>query len=507
MPEELIIRRRFAAMMRHTEHVTPVRQPNTAAAGRNMRSISPEIVIGVTKLIDFCIVPLAAYGAFAFYIVGYLGNKDPYDSYALASLIAAAVFVTGLNRIQAYDFRRLSSLRWQATRGLLVWAAAASLLLGVAFFTKISSDYSRGWAIAWWGSTYGLFLLDRTMLWYTIRRWARSGSLVRNIVIVGNGEAARRLIAKLLLLPPTQIAILGVFDHREDRGPSNVEGITLMGGIDDLLIYSREVSIDEVIVALPLTTTEEAIKSLFSRLGQMPVDLRLSMEPLTDAFPIRGISFHGETPVIEVVDRPLRHWNALTKWIEDKVLGSILLILSAPIMAVIALLIKLDSRGPVFFTQDRFGFNSQVIRVLKFRTMHVNQSDVSGATRTVRNDPRLTRIGRVLRSFSLDELPQLMNVVAGQMSLVGPRPHAITMRAGSQLYHEAVHQYLDRHRVKPGITGWSQVNGLRGEIDTIEKAQARVRYDLQYIENWSIWLDLKILLMSFRVIVSRENAY
>jgi lipopolysaccharide/colanic/teichoic acid biosynthesis glycosyltransferase len=184
-----------------------------------------------------------------------------------------------------------------------------------------------------------------------------------------------------------------------------------------------------------------------------------------------------------------------------------LLVLVAPFMAFIALVIKLDSKGPVFFIQDRFGFNNQVIRVVKFRTMHADQGDITGAARTVRNDPRLTRVGRVLRVFSLDELPQLVNVVAGQMSLVGPRPHALTMRAGSQLYHEAVHEYLHRHRVKPGITGWSQVNGLRGEIDTIEKARARVRFDLQYIDDWSIWLDLKILFMSFRVIVSRENAY
>jgi lipopolysaccharide/colanic/teichoic acid biosynthesis glycosyltransferase len=185
----------------------------------------------------------------------------------------------------------------------------------------------------------------------------------------------------------------------------------------------------------------------------------------------------------------------------------LLLILFAPFMLVLAALIKLDSPGPVFFAQERYGFNNQVFRVLKFRTMHVALSDVSGAARTVRNDPRLTRIGRILRTFSLDELPQLVNVVAGQMSLVGPRPHAVGMRAGSQLYHEAVHRYFERHRVKPGITGWSQVNGLRGEIDTVEKAQARVRHDLYYIEHWSIWLDLKILLMTFRVITSRENAY
>jgi len=189
------------------------------------------------------------------------------------------------------------------------------------------------------------------------------------------------------------------------------------------------------------------------------------------------------------------------------VLGATLLALLAPVMAVAALAIKLDSRGPVLFAQERFGFNNRVIRVLKFRTMHPERGDPSGAQRTVRNDPRITRVGRLLRQFSLDELPQLLNVVRGEMSLVGPRPHAIMMKAGDRLYYDAVEDYLTRHRVKPGITGWAQVNGLRGEIDTLEKARQRVVYDLHYIEDWSLWFDLKILLMSLNVLFARDNAY
>jgi Undecaprenyl-phosphate glucose phosphotransferase len=496
-------------MITPAHDIAPACAPNAAPSSRYMRPISSEIVIGVTKLIDFSIVLFACYGAYHLYIIGFLALSDPFTSYGLASLIAAAAFVTGLNRVRAYEFSRLSSLRWQATRGLMVWVATASLLLGLAYITKISSDYSRGWAIAWSLGAYGLFLIDRAALWLTLRRWANASRLVRRVVIVGSSESACRLIAKLRQLPPTEIAILGVFelgalDARAE--PRTVEGILVRGDIDALLSYSREVIIDEVIVALPLTAEQE-IKTLFDRLRQMPADLRLSMESLANAVPIRGIAFHGGIPVIEVVDRPLRHWNALTKWFEDKALGTLLLLLFLPFMIIIAALIKLDSPGPVFFVQDRYGFNNKVIRVMKFRTMQAAQCDASGAARTVRDDPRLTGAGRILRRFSLDELPQLMNVVVGHMSLVGPRPHAVTMRAGSQLYHEAVDEYLHRHRVKPGMTGWSQVNGLRGEIDTVEKARARVRYDLHYIENWSIWLDIKILLMTFRVIFARENAY
>jgi Undecaprenyl-phosphate glucose phosphotransferase len=473
-------------------------------ACRYVRPVSPEIVVGVTKLTDFTIVPVTAYVAYRLYIAGILASPEPFTSYGLASLIAAALFVTGLSRARAYEFGRLADLRWQGTRGFLVWIAAASLLLVLAYITKISSDYSRGWAIGWSLGVYGLFLIGRAGLRLALKQWAEAGRLVRNTVVFGSGEPARRLIEKLQRLPSSEIAILGVFDDR--LAPPSVAGVPVRGNVDALLSFSREVIVDEVIVALPLTAESE-IQALIGRLREMPANIRLSMEPLAAAFPIRGISFHGPVPVIEIVDRPLRHWNALTKWIEDKVLGTLLLLLFLPFMAIIAALIKLDSRGPAFFVQERYGFNNKIIRVIKFRTMRTDQCDPSGASRTVRNDPRLTRVGGFLRRFSLDELPQLMNVVLGHMSLVGPRPHAITMRAGSQLYHEAVTEYLHRHRVRPGMTGWSQVNGLRGEIDTVEKARARVGYDLRYIEDWSIWLDFKILMMTFRVIFASADAY
>jgi len=474
--------------------------------GRISRAISSEIVTGVTKLFDFLIVNAAASGAFFIYITTILGNQDPYDNYALTALVAAILFVAGFDRLDGYEFKRLSSLRWQATRGLLVWGGSVSLLLLAAFVTKMSGNYSRGWALAWLTGTYGAFLLYRTLLWLAIRRWARKGYLARNVVVVGAGELCALLVAKLHLLPVSEVAILGIFDDRETRIPAAVRGVPVRGTIEDLLKFSRSVLIDEVIIALPLDA-EHRIKSLVERLSQLPADLRLSIEPLARTFPVRGVARHGETPVIEIVDRPLRHWSALTKWFEDKILGIMFLIALAPLMGIIAVLIKLDSRGPVFFVQDRFGFNNQVIRVFKFRTMYANKGDISGAKRTVRNDPRVTRVGRVLRALSLDELPQLINVVTGEMSLVGPRPHAVTMRAGGELYYDAVGEYLHRHRVKPGITGWAQVNGLRGEIDTIEKARSRVDYDLHYIDNWTFWKDIKILFMSLRVVFVRENAY
>jgi exopolysaccharide biosynthesis polyprenyl glycosylphosphotransferase len=239
----------------------------------------------------------------------------------------------------------------------------------------------------------------------------------------------------------------------------------------------------------------------------LAIDVHLSLEPLSETFRERGMSYVGGVPVLEIIDRPLKSWRGAAKFLEDKLLGSLLLVLVSPLMVLIAIFIKLDSRGPVFFAQKRFGFNNQVIEVLKFRTMRVDCADPSGAKRTVRNDPRVTRLGRILRLLSFDELPQLINVIRGEMSLIGPRPHAIAMRTGDHLYCDAVEQYLHRHRVKPGITGWAQVNGLRGEVDTLEKARARVAHDLYYIEHWSPLFDLKIFFKTIRLLIARENAY
>jgi exopolysaccharide biosynthesis polyprenyl glycosylphosphotransferase len=264
--------------------------------------------------------------------------------------------------------------------------------------------------------------------------------------------------------------------------------------------------VDEIIIALPLNAGER-LRSLFEKLKSLPVDLRLSIEPLAGMFSINGMDKIVDVPLLQISERPLKQWNGVIKKCEDLILASILLVIFAPAIALIALVIKFDSPGPVFFAQDRFGFNNAAIRVLKFRTMYLDKCDPTGAKRTVRNDPRVTRFGRFLRTFSLDELPQLINVFKGEMSLVGPRAHAIAMKAGDRLYHEAVDTYAQRHKVKPGITGWAQVNGHRGEIDTLEKARRRVNYDLEYIERWSLGFDFKILLMSVGVVIKYKSAY
>jgi Undecaprenyl-phosphate glucose phosphotransferase len=488
------------------EHISYGERRSAPVRRRRPVPVAPEIVGGTVKVADFCLILMAAAAAFVGYLPGEIRNVVGVDRYGLTAVFGATLFVFGFQRIRGYELKRLGKMRWQATRVAVVWVAAVAALLLLAFVAKVSGTYSRGWSLSWITLAFGLLLAERSLLRLAIDRWRREGRLVRTVAIVGAGEPGEHLVEKLQQSEDAGIDVLGIFDDRRTRVAPVIGGIDVMGTIDDLLRFARETRLDEVIVALPLNA-EQRLKTIFAKLRQLPVDLRLSAEPIADAFPVRGITDVGGVPMLEIVDRPLKHWNAVAKWIEDVILGWVLLLLAAPAMAFIALLIKLESRGPVLFVQDRFGFNNQVIRVLKFRTMDVERGDPSGARRTVKDDPRLTGIGRLLRQFSLDELPQLINVVRGEMSLVGPRPHAVMMKAGDRLYHDAVEDYLTRHRVKPGITGWAQVHGLRGEIDTLEKARQRVIYDLDYIERWSLWLDLKILLMSLRVLLSRENAY
>jgi Undecaprenyl-phosphate glucose phosphotransferase len=468
--------------------------------------LSPEIMAGlVIVATDLCLVLAAAAAAFMAYFSVMDQIVAAPERHVLTSFLAATLFVGLFERFGGYRPKQLSSLRWQLAHIPLAWGFTVAVVLLVAFFSKTSEIYSRGWALTWIIIVPVLLLAGRGVL-HAIATRHGIELFARNVAIVGAGSEGQRLIARLLAAQDKSIIVCGVFDDRCSRVPRSVSGFGVRGTTDDLLQMARHAPVDEVIIALPLDA-DSRLKSLCDKMKALAVDVRLSLEPLTEAFRVHNIGYVGDVPVLEMVDRPLKNWCGFAKIAEDKILSALLLLLLSPLMVLIAISIKLDSRGPVFFVQKRFGFNNEVIRVLKFRTMYVERGDRSGAQRTVRNDPRVTRVGRVLRALSMDELPQLVNVLRGDMSMVGPRPHAIEMTAGDRLYCEAVEQYLHRHRVKPGITGWAQVNGLRGEVDTLEKANARVLHDLYYIEHWSPRLDLAILLKTAGVLASRENAY
>jgi polysaccharide biosynthesis protein PslA len=468
--------------------------------------LSHEIISGAIRLIDVAAIMLIATAAYAVYLVWYLGDYEDIGRYLVSAGFSAFLFSIVYRRMDGYRFERLSHLNWQLSRVALAWFGSFSFLLSLAFVAKVSESYSRGWAISWIICVAVFLPVSRIIIKLAISHWTRRGHFLRNVVVVGAGETGQQFIEKLQKTRGSGVQIVGVFDDEKSFLVPLVKGIDFLGTTDDLLKFARKNPIDEIIVALPLSD-EQRLRTMFEKLKSLPVDLRLSIEPLAGMFPVNGIDEIVDMPLLQIADRPLKQWNGVIKKCEDVILTILLLAMFAPAMVLIALIIKYDSPGPVFFVQDRFGFNNRAIRVLKFRTMYWDKGDPAGAQRTVRNDPRVTRFGKFVRAFSLDELPQLINVLRGEMSLVGPRPHAIAMKAGDQLYHEAVESYFHRHKVKPGITGWAQVNGLRGEIDSLEKARRRVVYDLEYIERWSLWLDFKILLVSLGVMFERGNAY
>ncbi|MEO8558587.1 MAG: undecaprenyl-phosphate glucose phosphotransferase [Rhodospirillales bacterium] len=455
------------------------------------------------RLADIAVVALSALLSFAVYVDGSFENFD--GSYGLAIVVATLLTANIFPLLGFYDERHWRNWLRQLARPLLAWMLVLALLIVAAFITKNSSQFSRGWVILWFGLGCVGLLWVRLALRIMLARWAGLGRLTKTIAIVGANPIAVRLVENLRLMPSDEMELVGIYDDAGDM--AGIQDVPYRGTVETLLSDARQMRIDQVVVALPWSEEAEIIATL-KRLWALPVDIRLA--PDLVGFRLAHCSFGtiGNVPVINVFDRPLADEKMLLKRLEDYAVASAMLLVLSPAMLIIAALVKLTSRGPVLFRQPRYGFNNQRINVYKFRTMYTDYVEALGVlSQATRKDPRVTAIGRFLRRTSLDELPQLFNVLNGTMSLVGPRPHADGTRAADVLFEDAVAEYAARHRVKPGLTGWAQVNGWRGETDTLEKIQRRVEHDLFYIENWSLRLDIKILLLTLGEIVRRRNAW
>jgi len=380
------------------------------------------------------------------------------------------------------------------------------LLFVAAFALKVSADFSRIWTFSWAISTTASLIVLRILIRISVGRWAKNGALSRNIVVYGAGEHGARLVEHLQRLNQPWFRIIAVFDQRESRVTNPVGDYPVMNGLDNLVEFARLNPVDEIIISLP-GNTQARIRNIIQQLASLPVDIRLCPEFIGTELMNRRVGDHCGIPMLNLVEKPVTGWPALSKVLFDYTFAALCVLLSLPLLMAIATSIKLESRGPILFRQYRYGFNNRLIGVYKFRTMYVDQTDQNAEVLTTRNDPRVTRIGAILRRFSLDELPQLLNVLKGEMSVVGPRPHALMAKAAGRLYEEVVDNYAARHKVKPGITGWAQVRGWRGNTDTEETLIARVEHDLHYIENWSLSFDLYIILLTVQAVISGENSY
>jgi Undecaprenyl-phosphate glucose phosphotransferase len=475
------------------------RSGDSTSAPKRTFSISSHVIPGLIAAFDSCIILSTAAITYLVVVADFVDDRG---YYAAAIGFVWLVSMMLMNFAGLYHFEAIMRPLSVADKIVLAFATTFLFLFAAAFSLKVSAEYSRVWIFSFAIAVCTGTMLFRLIAARVLGRLADRRVFSRNIVIVGAGEQARRLLAHIGSSQPRFVSVLGLFAD----GPHDLEGsrYATLGGLDNLASYIRNNDVDDVIISLPWSADDQ-ITMLVDKLRELPVNVYLGSDLVGFRMPFRQPPDHfGEMPLVEVMGRPLAGWGAVWKAGLDYGLGIILTILLLPVMMLIAIAIKLESRGPVMFRQERYGFVNRVFHIYKFRTMFHSVVCEKKTVQATRNDPRVTRLGRLLRRLSLDELPQLFNVLSGTMSLVGPRPHTVDH---NEAYAQTIRGYFARHRVKPGLTGWAQVNGCRGETKTLKEMEARVRYDIYYVENWSLLFDLKILVKTFIICLTGRNAY
>lgn len=410
--------------------------------------------------------------------------------------------------------RRFWSYSISSLRKLSGQFAKIGLALAIAFVSVAGCSHLTGQqfiepktAMVWAALSLTALMLVRVAVSWLIRALTQSLRLTRRTVLVGGGKDADDLITQFSHDNETQVNILGVFDDRKDDRSAMKNGpARLSGSFADLGEFCKREGVDLVIVTVP-TRAEERMLQILNELFQLPVDVRVSAHNSALKLNSNAYTYIGTVPMLAVLDKPLSDWDRVVKNVTDRLLAATILLCALPVMLFVAITVKLTSRGPILFKQNRYGFNDEMIGVYKFRSMYTELSDANASKLVTKSDPRVTPFGKFIRRTSLDELPQLFNVLNGEMSLVGPRPHATQAKAVNTLYENVVNGYFARHRVKPGVTGWAQINGWRGETDTFEKIERRVIFDLYYIEKWSLLFDFYIIMATPFSLVSNRNAY
>jgi Undecaprenyl-phosphate glucose phosphotransferase len=493
---------------------TPEEKASGAAAGIALEAFSDKspkrripiswsIVSGIWVGLDS--VAIVGSGAVSYYTqIGWWDLNSSFYTSAIFFVWIASLILSqfaGLNDLDAV----LSPMR-VLDRILMVGTVCFLFLLALAFSLKVSENFSRIWVFTFALGACVSVIGFRVAGAFVLRRLARSGNLMRRVAIFGATEQAKRFVAQFEEGAKGLSHVVGIYDDRPARVDSNFPTTEIRGNFIDLIAAIRNGEVDDAVVAVPWSF-ESYIEEVVNHLRELPVNVYLAFDLVGYRYRLRASPLHfAGLKLVEVVDAPLSGWKAVLKTVEDKLLALLFLVVLSPAILLIYLAVKLESPGPAFFKQARYGFNNKRFVIYKFRSM-VDRDDAEADGVTVQatqNDPRVTRVGRLIRRTSLDELPQLLNVLNGTMSLVGPRPHAVDH---NEDYAKLIHGYFARHNVKPGITGLAQVKGLRGETDTVEKMKDRVRYDIYYTEHWSILFDLKILAKTAYIIWAGNNAY
>ena len=470
----------------------PVALPRWMPRLRSSRLVGDIYAIG-----EMVIVLLCGLAAAVWHVGHNLGSEGYLRDYSTPLVMLPLIFVLLARGNRLYEFQALCSVSQVMGRTIGCLLIAFAAVIATGFALGIANDYSRLWLGLWLAAGIAGVIVARIAPTVVLLNAARAGLIRRRVAVLGNPGSAGLLEEEIARGAP-EMHLVGTFVTRGRRPWSDDGEEQRM--LDDFIAFAQRQDIDLVIVARD-AVAHAGLHDTLSALSVLPAEVRLFLDFGEGGIPVRGVSSLNGLSLLEVQRRPISGWNRLVKNCEDYAVAAVATVLLSPLLLMIALAIRLDSAGPVFFRQRRHGFNHNIIHVWKFRTMHVME-DGDDMVQASRGDSRVTRVGRILRKTSLDELPQLFNVLKGEMSIVGPRPHPLAL---NNRYVEMLERYGNRHKVKPGITGWAQINGFRGPTEDPILMQRRVELDLEYIERWSIWMDLRIIALTpFRGLMHRN---
>jgi len=452
-------------------------------------------------LIQWAVDPFLTVGT-GFLLLNYF--NIPFDKQYIH--LAIVVFLLALlifRQIDLFSSWSTGDIRAQTSNLMISWAMMILVLVFLGYLTDSVELFDKTVLFTWAWLTpiviLAVHFVIRKLLLFSLRFEKHR----RNVVIVGINGQARQLATDICNDQGNGLTLKGYFDDRGEDRTGKCEQAGYLGKMNTLVDYVRNNNIDLIYITLPIRD-QQRVLDLLDQLH----DTTASIYFTPDIFVYDLIQSHmdsiGDTPLVALCETPFSGTNGVIKRLSDILFSSAILILISPILLLIAIAVKISSKGPVFFKQKRYGLDGQEITVYKFRSMTVCENDCNDIKQATRNDGRVTKLGKILRRYSLDELPQFYNVLQGRMSTVGPRPHAV---AHNELYRGQIKGYMIRHKVKPGITGWAQVNGFRGETDTVEKMQKRVEYDLDYLRNWSLGLDFTIVFKTIIAVFQNEDTY
>jgi polysaccharide biosynthesis protein PslA len=475
------------------------------AAVTAMLAIESAIVLGIGRVTEV----ISGIGA--------AGGEVGQHGFLIA--VAAILFPVATILQGTFAARPPSIVAMWGTR--LIAPLSVAQLVAIVAFASLSPDLPRGnseaMALHWIGTWFILGYLTCGTLnsgfEVLVRRSEAHGPLTRRVVVFGGGRHGRRFIEALAREPVGGLEVEAFFDDRTKSIPGEIAGVPFAGTADELIAFVQSTPIDEIVIALPWSA-DGRILDILRKFRPLPMPVRLAPDSTLLYASLVGRATDDALVAPVIRPQPLSPWGLFIKEVIDRVLASLALLAFAPLLGAIAIAIKLDSPGPVFFRQPRLGFNNRPFRVYKFRTMRAAKSADATRRQATRSDPRVTRLGAFLRRWSLDELPQLINVLLGNMSLVGPRPHPMWRQAGelwaqngNEPLEAIIHEYAARHRVKPGITGWAQISGFRGETSTVERMRNRIEFDIDYIDHWSLWFDFKIMALTIVTVFQTHDVY